>query len=250
MTTTKAEHIYLPPTGKPALLGWDLETTDLNANRGHIMCAAARWVGAPKSETMVFRIDSTKGYGKTPESFYNDRHIVTSLTSLVEMSDATIAQYGSGFDAPYLNTRAIINGLPPPLPFSVIDPWKAASSQLKLARNDLGSIAAALGCGKRKYHLPWEDWLKARYGNKEALDKMVKYNINDIDVLEEVYLRIRPLLRSHPYVAHGPGCPSCGAKASKKNGTKLTKSFEVHYVQCKKCGTQYETHRKKRTQPK
>jgi hypothetical protein len=195
---------------------------------------------------MVFRIDDNIKYGKSPESYYNDKHIVELLTQLVEEADATIAQYGNGFDAPYLNTRAVINRLPPPLPFRVIDPWQASKSCLKLARNDLGSIGAALGCKKKKYHLPWEDWLKAQYGNKLSLEKMVKYNINDIDVLEEVYLKIRPLMRQHPYVAHGPGCPSCGSRSRQKTSIKNTKLFAVRYVQCKKCGTQYEISRTKR----
>ena len=234
------------PAGK--LLVFDLETSDLSANRGHIICAAAKWVG----EKMVYtwRIDEGDGYGKTPKSYFNDKHIVAGLIPLLEEADAVIAYYGTGFDVPYVNTRAFINKLKPPVPFTVIDPWKTARSRLKLARNDMGSVAAALGA-PAKTHLPWADWQLARYGDSKSIDKLLKYNVNDIRVLEEVYLELRPLIAAHPYI--GPivagdaacRCPACGSARSKGHGTRRTRVFEVYRRRCTSCGTAYETKRKK-----
>lgn len=232
------------PAGK--ILAFDLETADLSANRGHIICAAAKWVG--EKIVYTWRIDEGDGYGNTPESFYNDKHIVAGLTPLLEEADAVIAYYGSGFDVPYVNTRAFVNGLKPPVPFTLIDPWKTARSHLKLARNDMGSVAALLG-SPPKTHLPWDEWQRARYGHKKAIDKLLKYNVNDIRVLEDVYLRLRPVIKDHPYIgATGASrlrCPACGSTHGRSHDLRRTKTFEVYRRRCGSCGTAFETHRRK-----
>ena len=235
------------PDGK--ILAFDLETSSLDANRGHIICAAARWVG--HREFYTWRIDETTGYGKTPRSFHDDREILKGLIPLLEEADAVLAYYGSGFDVPYVNTRAIIGGMPPPVPFTVIDPWKTARSQLKLARNSMDSVASAVGSKFSKTHLPWEEWQSAHYGDKSAIDKLLKYNVNDVKVLEEVYYGLRPLMRNHPYIGTpvagvaSTRCPSCGSNHTKFHGTRRTRCFEVSRRRCVACGSAYETHRKK-----
>jgi uncharacterized protein YprB with RNaseH-like and TPR domain/predicted RNA-binding Zn-ribbon protein involved in translation (DUF1610 family) len=234
------------PKGK--ILSFDLETADLSANRGHIICAAAKWVG----EKMVYtwRIDEGDGYRDTPQSFYNDKHIVEGLKPLLEEADAVLAYYGSGFDVPYLNTRAIINKVAPPIPYTLIDPWKTARSQLKLARNDMGSVASVFGA-RPKTHLPWDDWQRARYGDSAAISKLLKYNINDIKVLEEIYLEMRPVIQHHPYIGAAVSgtaklrCPACGSTKSKDHDCRRTKTFEVFRRRCNHCGAAYESHRRK-----
>jgi uncharacterized protein YprB with RNaseH-like and TPR domain len=235
------------PNGK--ILSFDIETANLNANRGHIICASALWVG--EKTVYTWRIDDAPGYGKTPESFYNDTHIVAGLIPLLEEADAALAYYGTGFDVPYLNTRAVINGLLPPAPYTTIDPWKTARSVLKLERNSMEAVAAALGCKLRKTHLPWADWEKARYGHRGAISKLLKYNINDIKVLEELYLKIRPLIANHPYIGAVPDgdprrrCPACGSTRSKSHGVRRTKTFEIQRRRCDSCHTLFEPSRRK-----
>lgn len=228
------------------LFVFDLETSNLDANRGHILCAAGKWVGAKPIYT--WRIDETPGYGSTPASFVDDSELVRGLTPYLEEADAVIAYYGSGFDVPYFNTRAIINKLPPPAPFTVIDPWKTARSRLKLARNSMDSVAAAYQTPHQKQHLPWDDWLRAQYGDKKAIDKLLKYNVNDVVVLEEIYLRMRPLIKDHPYVgtavAGSSRCPSCGSARVKGDGYRRTRKFEVKRGRCSDCGTCFELGRK------
>ena len=235
------------PAGK--ILCFDLETSNLEANRGHIICAAAKWVG--ESRIFKWRIDDTKGFGKTPASFTDDRGILGGLIPLLEEADAVLAYYGSGFDVPYVNTRALIGRLKPPVPFTVIDPWKTASSKLRLARNSMEAVAAAVGAEHKKQHLPWEDWDVARYGDKKAIDKLIKYNVNDVLVLEDVYYKLRPLMSNHPYLGAASGqsaalrCPSCGSGNTHARGSRRTRVFEVYRRRCGECDTSFEAGRKK-----
>src|SRR3990172_97858 len=89
------------------LLCFDLETTGFEANRGHIICAAAKWVG--DEYIYSWRIDETPGYRDTAESFFNDGEMVEELVAMCNEADAVIAYYGDygRFDVPYLNTRAV-----------------------------------------------------------------------------------------------------------------------------------------------
>lgn len=245
----KKKEVKIDP---PKVAIFDLETAGLEANRAHILCAALKWLG--KKEIKTWRIDDTPAYGTTPASWTNDGPVAQAVADELVQADAVIAYYGGygRFDVPYLNTRLISNGLDP-LPFvTVIDPHRTARYALKLARNDMGSVAALFKTEHAKVHLPWEDWLAAKYGDRKAMDRILKYNINDIKVLEDLYLKMRPLIHNHPYVAQPvPGqditmqCPSCGSMHSHSRGSRTTKSFRLFRRQCQTCGSFFDSYRKK-----
>lgn len=246
MTTT--------PSSDGKLLVFDLETTGFEANRGHIMCAAAKWVG--DEWLYSWRIDNDPKYGTTPESFFNDSLLVSELVEMCNEADAVIAYYGDygRFDVPYLNTRAIANGIAPTSPLTVIDPHKTARRSLKLARNSLDAVATLLKTPHQKMHLPWPEWEKARFGHKGAISKMVEYCENDVLVLEDVYLALRPLIKNHPYVGgvvvgvdQTTICPACGSSKTEGNGQRRTKNFLIQRRRCRNCGSVFEGTRQKVT---
>lgn len=233
-------------TGK--VLVFDLETSDLSANRGFIICASAKWVGQRRIHKWM--IGDTPGYGETPRSYYDDSAIVSALVALCNSAEAVVAHYGRKFDVPYLNTRAVASGLRPTAPLTVIDPWDTARKELRLARNDLGSVAAVLNCTAEKYHLPWKDWHHAKFGDMQAQRKLLRYCVNDIYTLEEAYLKLRPMIRNHPRVGSWPVkgeqrcCPACGSYRSKSHDYRRTKSYEIHRKLCLNCGSTFEGSRK------
>jgi len=234
------------------LLVLDIETTGFDANRGHILCACAKWVG--KKHVYKWRIDDTPGFGVTPGSWFNDSAIVLGLKSLVEQADAVIAYYGGygRFDIPYINTRLIANGLEPLPPVSIIDPHKTAKSKLKLARNDLGSVTTIFKTDVRKGHVPWEHWLKAAYGDRKSMRLLLDYNVDDVLSLEQAYIKMRPLIVDHPHVArHTDGndpksqCTACGSYSSQSRGTRRTRTYLIYRRACTDCGSFFESHRTK-----
>jgi uncharacterized protein YprB with RNaseH-like and TPR domain len=234
------------------LLVLDIETTDLNADRGHILCAGAKWVGKPK--IYKWRIDDTPGYGDTPRSFFNDSSIVDGLKELAQESDAIIAYYGGygRFDVPFINTRLIVNGREPLPPITVIDPHKTARSRLKLNRNGLSQVTQLFNTDVKKGFVPWEHWLKAQYGDRKSMSILLDYNVDDVLSLEQAYLKMRPLMVDHPHVArHTAGndprsqCTVCGSYSSTSRGSRRIKLFEVFRRSCNACGTFFESHRVK-----
>lgn len=241
-------------TRRPAgrIAAFDLETTHLRGNMGHILCAVLKWVDRP-GKPLVWRIDASPGYGKTAASYRDDSAIVKGLIEALAGADATLAHYGERFDKPYLNTRAMAHGIPVPPPLPIIDPWKVIRKELALTNNRLGSVSDLIGAKRSKYHLPWHDWQAAAYGDRQAMNRMVKYCVNDVLTLEQEYLAIRPLIRNHPYMGAvaegrlekaGPAeCPACGSAATQSRGTRRTKRLVIERRRCTGCGSWFDGNR-------
>lgn len=226
---------------KRQILLFDLETSELDANRGHILCAAAKWLDEKKVYT--WRIDEGKGYRKTADSFHNDSHITQALVEMVDSAAAVIAYYGDygRFDVPYLNTRALARRLKPCATAVVIDPWMTARYRLKLARNSMAAVAELVKAPTQKTHLPWPEWHAAKFGDSKAITKLLKYNVNDLHVLEHVYKALVPLMPTHPVLFAGKRdgkivCPACGHDRSRSIGLRKTSTAEVQRRSCGNCG--------------
>jgi DNA polymerase elongation subunit (family B) len=233
------------------ILVWDIETTDFKANFGHLLMWSAKFVG--EDEVYYSRIDETKGYGKTPHSFMDDKRLVEELIPLIEEADAIVHHYGDRFDLRFLNTRALENNLLPPAPPTTIDTWKIARNNLAMTSNRLGVLAESFAREDRqKGGLSKEQWKLAVHGHKPTLDAMLDYCIHDVLATEDVYVKLMPLIRNHPYV--GPAaapdqrrtqCPACGSIKTCGNGVRRTKIYEVYRQRCQNCGNSFERGRKK-----
>ncbi len=62
----------------------------------------------------------------------------------------------------------------------------------------------------------FELWKNCVAGDEQALKYMQDYNVGDVETLEEVYLKLRPWIKSHPNLglyleSDGPICPNCGS---------------------------------------
>lgn len=239
---------------EPKIFLFDLETSDLDANRGHILCAAGKWLG--ERGIYTWNIYDNNNYGEDPKhvTMRDDSRIAKEIKKLLEEATAVVAYYGGygKFDVPYLNTRLLNHGLDPVPPLTVVDPFVTAKSQLKLSSNSMARVAEVLGCERAKYHLPMEDWMQANYHNKAAMRRLLTYCKNDVLVLEEVYLKLRPIIKNHPYIfeADDKGdpryrCPACGSYSGQSRGSRNTASYKVFRRACTECRKHFETHRTK-----
>ena len=69
---------------------------------------------------------------------------------------------------------------------------------------------------------------------------MFKYNKKDVLLLEEVYLRLRPWIKSHPNLnmystVEGKYCPYCGGTSLKNRGRYVTQCGIYQSFECTKC---------------
>ena len=171
----------------------------------------------------------------------DDRRIVGGLWELFDEADIIIAHNGGAFDIPNMNTRFVVNGYPPPSSYQMIDTLKVARREFGFTHNSLNALAKVFDIDE-KIETNFELWKRCKHGEEKALNEMEKYNKKDVTILEELYLKIRPWIKSHPNVglfinSDKPVCPYCGSPEVESDGKYYyTMTGKYATYTCKKCG--------------
>lgn len=179
----------------------------------------------------------------TPEEArtQNDKRIVEDLWKLLDEADIVIGHNSDNFDIKKMNGRFIKYGLNLPSPFRSIDTYKAARKRLNLSSLKLGFIAEYLGVSE-KQDTNFQMWVDCLAGNQDQLNKMARYCDQDVKVLEDVYLQLRPFIQPHPPIGFNietdiSHCPACGSDDLKQEGTYTTNVNQYDAYRCKSCGS-------------
>lgn len=170
----------------------------------------------------------------------NDNRIVNSIWKVMENANVLIAHNGRRFDLRYINTRFLMNGLKPPSPFQTIDTLDVAKKNFLFSSNKLDYLGTLIH-NKGKIKTDFELWTKCLDGDKQALQYMQDYNKQDVQLLEDVYVSLRPFIYSHPNTAiyqesTEPSCPSCGSTDITECGYYTTMVNQYLAFRCNSCG--------------
>jgi len=170
----------------------------------------------------------------------DDERICQSIWDLINEADIILAHNLERFDIKKLNSRFMIHGFMPPSPYQMIDTLKhsykiAAHSSHKL--DWIGKLVTNEG----KLSTDYELWLRCERGEQEALDYMLAYNKEDVNLLEEVYLWMRPWINSHPNVGlymdlTTSVCTRCGSEDLKNLDYYYTPAGKYAAIRCNDCG--------------
>lgn len=220
---------------------WSLWKQNVGLNQlvkdTYILNWSAKWLG----EDCIYSdaLHYHKLYKKDPES---DRAILKYLWKLVDKADIVVAHNGDGFDIPTMNSRFILNGMPPPSPFKTIDTLKIARQNFRFTSNRLDYLGQILGVGRKMETGGFELWRSVVLDRDSTqFDKMVEYCEQDVLLLEEVYQRLKVWAKGHPKIdlKHGDleemTCNVCGGTDIKKNGTYTTNAGRYQQYRCA-CG--------------
>jgi len=235
----------------PKVLFFDIESTNLNAPFGTILCIGYKFLDDPKVHIPTI-IDHSKN------GMLDDRGLVERFSTVWNWSDYTCGHYAQRFDLPMIQSKLIKYGLPPLAPKPLIDTWRVARDNLKMHSNRLGAIAEYLGCETSKSPITFDDWLRAAHGDKKSLKYIVEHCRLDVLVLEEVFLKLRPLIKNEPARAlfiEQPtdallgNCIACGSDRLVRQGFKVTRTCRRQQFQCQSCGKwQQSKHSEKRAE--
>tara|TARA_R110000787_G_scaffold5761_2_gene20739 strand:- start:28851 stop:29642 length:792 start_codon:yes stop_codon:yes gene_type:complete len=191
---------------------------------------ALEWKKAPKDSPYKWELD--------------DSQICKDIFAGLEESTVMVHHNGNSFDMPWINGRCLINGLPTLPPFRNIDTYRVAKRQYNLNSYRLDYITKLLGVSEEgKLHTNYQLWLDVMAGKKEAYDYMVKYNIEDVELLRDVYNKLRPgmsgIVWANLIDDENSACPHCEQNHKKlhKRGTVPNKSTYYHRYFCPECGT-------------
>lgn len=161
----------------------DIETTNLEANAGSMLSWAIKYRKGPVVGDVVTRHEQI--------SCEFDARITASLLATLEDLDVVVTYYGTGFDVPFLRTRALALGLTPPGAGDLYhwDVYYLVRHKLKLHRNSLQAACALFGIGG-KTHLDMEIWARARVGDPDALAYVYDHNKADVRILARLFDRV------------------------------------------------------------
>ena len=193
---------------------------------------AGKWLFSPEVMSDVMTTEEVKNR--------DDKRIMTGLWDVVDKSDILIAHNCKKFDNKRAKTRFILNGLPPPSPYQQIDTLEITRKEFSFSSNRLDYLGKLM-VNKQKIETDYDLWKRCDVGEQEALDYMVKYNREDVNLLEEVYLEIRGWIKSHPNLAvyseaQDECCPNCGDFNLKENGYYTAPSGRFESLTCGGCG--------------
>ena len=130
-----------------------------------------------------------------------DKRIMESLWKYIDHADILIGHNINQFDVKKMNTRFVVNGLMPPAPYQTIDTLDAAKRNFSFTSNKLDYLCKQFGVARKADNGGMKRWLGCCDGNEKDLADMEKYNKQDIIATEELYLAMRPYIKSHPNLA-------------------------------------------------
>lgn len=172
----------------------------------------------------------------------NDYALISGLWKLLDKSDIVIA-HNAKFDVGWFNQRCAYWNIAPPSPYKVICTLKEIKKNFSLPANSLDAAAKYFGLTEKLSHSGLGLWKDAMNGSRDAFDELEEYNIGDIITLRELYLKVRPFIKSHPNVSLFDDedvrtCYKCGSSdlspTNKYSITSLGK-FELYF--CNSCNS-------------
>lgn len=201
-------------------------TIDKLVSTTEMLCFGARWAGSKK---VIFKSVHHDGKKKMLEEAH----------ALLDEADVLIGWNSKSFDSKHLKREFIEAGMLPPSPYKEVDLMLAAKSQFKFPSNKLDYVAQKLGVGAKVQHSGFDLWLKCMAGDNKAWREMQKYQVQDVNLLVDLYEKLKPWIPSHPNHAlynNGDGCVVCGSQKLQSRGHEVTAVGKYKRFQCQDCG--------------
>lgn len=228
---------------------WDQNVIQFH-QEWHLLSFAYKWLG--EKRVNVVALDDFAGYKR---NLTNDIHVARELHALIDEANVTIAHNGDKFDMRKAQARFVVHGFDPPSPVRQIDTLKIARRHFMFNSNSLDDLGRVLGVGRKGKTGGFDTWLGCMAGDPAAWARMKKYNRQDVQLLEDVYLRLRPWIENHPHVGVLAGkpdsCPKCGVVGRlESKGLRRNRVTAVRRYQCRSCGGYCQARLAERNQPK
>lgn len=198
-------------------------------DNSRIICICYKWLGEKKVHSLEWNLKTG-----------NDVPMLKKFNKIAAKADFLLGHNGENFDAKELRTAIACRGLADAwCETPVIDTLKDYRRMFRFDSNRLDALGKKfIGSGKDNMCL--QDWIDIDNGCPKAMKKMVKYCKKDVQLLEEVYLKLKPyvvpqnkhMMKSSDRLPHQ--C-SCGSKNYIKYGTYTYKGVCLQKWLCKDC---------------
>jgi hypothetical protein len=192
-----------------------------------VICFGARWMGQKK---VIFK--SVHHDGKL--------EMLKELHALMDEADAIVGWNSKSFDHKHIRREFLEAGMTPPSPAKDIDLMLEVRKNFKFPSNKLDYVAQRLGVGAKVEHTGFDLWLGCMAGDDKSWKMMKKYQIQDVNLLLELYDKLLPWIK-HPNVpAHngveGDACTNCASQNIRRRGYEVLNTGKYQKYQCNECG--------------
>lgn len=144
-----------------------------------MLCFGARWLDGKK---VIFK--SVHHDGK--------QAMLEELHKLMDEADALVGWNSAAFDHKHINREFLENGMQPPSPVKDLDLMSITKSNFQFPSNKLDYVAQALGVGSKVKHSGFSLWIRCMEGDDKAWKEMKKYQIQDVNLLVDLYYHLLP----------------------------------------------------------
>ena len=212
---------------------YDDESEDLTAE-GELLSFGYKWLGKKR----VY-LPSVLDYFKPCSEgrlHYNDRLLVIESHKVLSSADMMVTFNGKNFDWKMHNTKFLLYGLPPIQPIPHVDLYQVAKHNLLIRGKSLENLGRVLGLKNQKLKLPFSVWRAATKGDVKSLKLIIAHNKADVLMTEELYYKLRHLVRQHPRLNGYEPCRRCGKDALERRGRAITiyrgQQWKFHCTSC------------------
>lgn len=169
---------------------YDLETTDLHALMGRILCASFQ--DMETGETWTLRGDDPEYLN--PDDPIDDSYLVEAIRDTLEKYDVWIGQNHLLFDNKMLKARLLKWGHRLPEPRWQVDIMWLVRTHFKMS-SKLENIAKYLGL-EAKPSPTWDEWSRAAAGHRESMNIIVDRCEADVRITSDAARRLKPAIRT------------------------------------------------------
>ncbi len=164
----------------------DIEASNLKADYGLMLS----WCIKPNDSKDIVSAAITKKDLAGGE--FADKRITKMLVKEMRNYDRVVTYYGTGFDLPFIRTRAVVNNVPF-LEYGELnhtDVYYLVRNKFQLSSNRLENACRVILGNTNKTRIDSGNWLRALQGNRKAIAYILEHNEYDVLDLEELYEKI------------------------------------------------------------
>lgn len=158
----------------------DIEAANLNADFGTVV------------------VVSIKPYKKPPVTLKarpgRDKKLVKDVREVMEDYPLWVTFYGKMFDIPFLNSRLLLNGLPPLPKHHHVDLYWTVRNGTHLSRRNQGHILSWLGTPEEKMSVSPNVWAELASDYDKNIKTLVKRCESDVVGLEAMYEKVKHII--------------------------------------------------------
>lgn len=237
------------------VLTYDIETSFVLAR---VWGTGKQYVGhdAIQDETQIITVaykwlgDNKVHYLEWSRKKKSDKKLMKAFLEEYNQADMVIGWNNNSFDNKIVNSRAMKYGLEVNTRVKSFDIMRQVKSVFRLPSYSMAYVSKYLGLGGKLQHNGIKMWEDIAWGSKkdykQSMAMMIKYNVQDVALTEEIFYKLRPYLKSvtHMGVLTGKSkmtCPHCGGDHGKLYRTQVTAGGAIQRImKCKKDGVKYQ----------